>query len=85
MAADSSPKHMGDTPLPSETTTGEIVGEAVDDVDEREKSGEEEEKKAEADTKTSDGSSTDKKSVKEKTKTAEKRGLKRSGEEPGGG
>ena len=34
---------MGDTPLPSETTTAGIVGEAVDDVDEREKSGEEEE------------------------------------------
>ena len=86
---------MGDTPLPSEPATAEIVGDAVDDVDEREKSGEEEEgaegskvekeKKAEAETKTSEGSSTDKKPVKEKTKTAEKRGLKRSGEEPGGG
>ena len=94
---------MGDTPLPSEPATAVIVGDAVDDVDEREKSGEEEEgvegskvegaegskveteKKAEADKNTSEGSSTDKKPVKEKTKTAEKRGLKRSGEEPGGG
>ena len=93
---------MGDTPLPSEPATAVIVGDAVDDVDEREKSGEEEEgaegskvegaegskveteKKAEADN-TSEGASTDKKPVKEKTKTAEKRGLKRSGEEPGGG
>ena len=93
---------MGDTPLPSEPATAVIVGDAVDDVDEREKSGEEEEgaegskvegaegskveteKKAEADKNTSEGSSTDKKPVKEKTKTAEKRGLKRSGEEPGG-
>ena len=94
---------MGDTPLPSEPAIAVIVGDAVDDVDEREKSGEEEEgaegskvegaegskveteKKAEADKNTSEGSSTDKKPVKEKTKTAEKRGLKRSGEEPGGG
>ena len=43
------------------------------------------EKKAEADKNTSEGSSTDKKPVKEKTKTAEKRGRKRSGEEPCGG
>ena len=79
---------MGDTPLPSEPATAEIVGDAVDDVEEREKSGEEEvetEKKAEADKNTSEGSSIDKKPVKEKAKTAEKRGQKRSGEEPGGG
>ena len=76
---------MGGAPLPSEPATAVIVGDAVDDVDEREMSGEEGEKKAEADTKKSDGSSTDKKPVKEKTETAEKRGLKRSGEEPGGG
>ena len=85
---------MGDTPLPSEPATAVIVGDAVDDVDEREKSGEEEEgaegskveteKKAEADKTTSEGSSTDKKLVKEKTRTAEKRSLKRSAEEPGG-
>ena len=58
-----------------DTTTAELVGDAVDNVDETEKSGEEEKEKTEA----------DKKSAKEKKKTAEKKGLKRAGEEPGGG
>ena len=69
MAADFSPILMGDA------TTAELVGEAVDNVDEKEKSGDENGKKAEA----------EKKVAKEKTKLAEKKGLKRAGEEPGGG
>ena len=66
MAADFSPKFMGDS------TTADLV---VDDVDEKERSGDENGKKADA----------DKKLVKEKTKLTEKKGLKRSGEELGGG
>ena len=58
-----------------DSTTAELVGEAVDNVDEKEKSGDENGKKAEA----------EKKVAKEKTKLAEKKGLKRAGEEPGGG
>ena len=57
-----------------DSTTAELVGEAVDNVDEKEKSGDENGKKAEA----------EKKVAKEKTKLAEKKGLKRAGEEPGG-
>ena len=53
-----------------DSTTADLV---VDDVDER--SGDEKGKKADA----------DKKLVKEKTKLTEKKGLKRSGEELGGG
>ena len=58
-----------------DSTTAELVGEAVDNVDEKEKSGDENGKKAEA----------EKKVAKEKTKLAERKGLKRAGEEPGGG
>ena len=61
-----SPKFMGDS------TTADLV---VDDVDEKDKSGDENGKKADA----------DKKLAMEKTKLAEKKGLKRSGEELGGG
>ena len=53
-------------------TTAELV---VEEVDEKEKSGDENGKKADA----------EKKLVKEKTKLTEKKGLKRSGEEQGGG
>ena len=60
------PKFMGDS------TTAELV---VDGVDEKDRSGDENGKKADA----------DKKLVKEKTKLTEKKGLKRSGEELGGG
>ena len=59
-------KVMGDS------TTADLV---VDDVDEKDKSGDENGKKADA----------DKKLAKEKTKLTEKKGLKRSGEELGGG
>ena len=61
-----SPKFTGDS------TTTDLV---VDDVDEKDKSGDENGKKADA----------DKKLAKEKTKLTEKKGLKRSGEELGGG
>ena len=53
-------------------TTAELV---VEEVDEKEKSGDENGKKADA----------EKKLVREKTKLTEKKGLKRSGEEQGGG
>ena len=46
-----------------DSTTAELVGEAVDNVDEKEKSGDENGKKAEA----------EKKVAKEKTKSAEKK------------
>ena len=55
-----------------DSATADLV---VDDVDEEDKSGDESGKKAVA----------DKKSAKEKTKLTEKKGLKRSGEELGGG
>ena len=43
MAAESSPEPWGTLRFPPEPATAVIVGDAVDDVDEREKSGEEEE------------------------------------------
>ena len=55
-----------------DSTTAELV---VEEVEEKEKSGDENPKKADA----------EKKLVKEKTKLTEKKGLKRSGEEQGGG
>ena len=61
-----SPKFMGDS------TTADLV---VEEVDEKDKSGDENGKKPDA----------DKKLAKEKTKLTEKKGLKRSGEELGGG